>query len=69
MTTLEKYESAVNSRVAVKLSRKQAEEVFDARARKLVKMSGKKALKRIRNGKCGPNLGWSELTLFSSLIR
>jgi hypothetical protein len=69
MTALQKYEIALEKRGSVKLSRKQAEVVFDARARKLVKMSGKRALKRIRKGKCGPDLAWSELTLFATAMR
>ena len=69
MTALQKYEIALEKRGSVKLSRKQAEVVFDARARKLVKMSGKRALMRIRKGKCGPDLAWSELTLFATAMR
>jgi hypothetical protein len=69
MTAIEKYEAAITRRVTVKLSRKEAKEVFDARARKLVRMSGEKALKKIKKGKCGPNLAWSELILFASLVQ
>lgn len=51
------------------LSPIQAKNLFDARARKLVRMSGKQALKRIRAGKCGSNLAWSELTVLSALLK
>jgi len=42
--------------------------LFDYRARRLVKMSGKDALKRIRAGKCGQNPAWMELTAFAALL-
>ena len=51
------------------LTSSQAEGLFDARARKLVKMSGKNALKRIRAGKCGSNLAWTELTVLSARLK
>ncbi|HTU43277.1 MAG TPA: hypothetical protein VMF10_16330 [Candidatus Aquilonibacter sp.] len=54
---------------SVSLAPGQAEGLFDARARKLVKMSGKAALKRIRAGKCGSNLAWTELTVLSALLK
>ena len=69
MTALQKYESNLAEKGTVKLSHRQAEKLFDAKARKLVRMSGKRALKRIRDGKCGPNLAWTELTLFSIIVR
>lgn len=51
------------------LTQSEAEGLFDHRARKLVKMSGKDALKRIRAGKCGSNLAWEELSVFSALLK
>lgn len=51
------------------LTRSQAKGLFDSRARKLVRMSGERALKRIRSGKCGSNPAWMELTVFSALLK
>jgi hypothetical protein len=51
------------------LTQSEAQGLFDYRARKLVRMSGKRALKRIRSGKCGPNLAWAELAVFSALLK
>lgn len=51
------------------VNRKQLFGLFDARARKLVKMSGELALKRIRAGKCGPEPAWVELSLLASLLK
>ena len=46
-----------------------AEALFDKRARRLVRMSGKKALKAIRSGKCGESEHWPELISFASLLK
>lgn len=53
----------------VSLNDSEVTEFFDSRARRLVNMSGGRALKRIRAGKCGPDLAWSELTLLSALLK
>jgi uncharacterized protein (DUF2461 family) len=42
---------------------------FDSQARQTVHVSGKEALKRIRRGKYGSNLAWTELMLLSSLLQ
>jgi hypothetical protein len=42
---------------------------FVTQARKLVRLSGKDALKKIRAGKAGNDLAWTELTLLVTLIR
>jgi hypothetical protein len=53
----------------LRLSQRDAMGLFNHRARKLVGMSGGQALKRIRSGKCGKKIAWTELTLFSTLLR
>jgi len=53
----------------IRLTRSDARGLFDHRARKLVRMSGNQALKRIRSGKCGKKIAWTELTLFARLLR
>ncbi|PYS29894.1 MAG: hypothetical protein DMG11_07350 [Acidobacteria bacterium] len=42
---------------------------FDAQARKLVGMSGRQALKRIRSGTRGDDLHWASLTLLATLFK
>lgn len=42
---------------------------FDTQARTLVRKSGRVALKKIRSGKAGSNLAWTELRLLAALIR
>jgi hypothetical protein len=53
----------------VRLSSAGFPKYFDSRARTLVRLSGSKALKRIRSGKAGSNLAWTELRLLSTLFR
>lgn len=50
------------------LSHQDFQDFFDAQARKLVSLSGPSALKRIRNGRIGAGLGWTELVLLSALM-
>jgi hypothetical protein len=54
---------------AVRLSRANFWDYFDSQARALLRVSGKKALKRICSGKAGSNLAWTELSLLSTLVR
>lgn len=61
-------ESELEAKGTLRLSKTQAVALFDYRARKLVRLSGTEALKRIRAGKCGKNPAWMELTVFSSLL-
>ena len=42
---------------------------FDAQARKLVGLSGRQALKRIRSGRPGDDLHWASLTLLATLFK
>jgi hypothetical protein len=42
---------------------------FDTQARNILGLSGDTALKRIRAGKAGSNLAWTDLVLLSSLLR
>ena len=42
---------------------------FDAQARKLVGMSGRQALRRIRSGSPGDDLHWASLTLLATLFK
>jgi hypothetical protein len=54
---------------SVSLKPRDLRKYFDYRARKLLKMSGAAALKRVRAGKCSSNLAWTELTLLAALIK
>ena len=45
------------------------ERFFDSRARKTVRLSGQCALRRIRAGKTGHSLAWTELFLLSTLLK
>jgi hypothetical protein len=51
------------------LSRREFHDYFDQQARRTVRLSGKKALRRIRAGRAGSSLAWSELSLLSTLLR
>jgi len=53
----------------VRLSSADLLRYFDTRARALVRLSGGKALKRIRSGRAGSDLAWTELRLLSTLLR
>ena len=64
-----RLEERLEKEGSLSLTPGQAEDLFDARARKLVKMSGKDALKRIRTGKCGSSLAWTELTVLSAILK
>ena len=52
----------------LRVSHEEAKALFHFRARKLVRMSGTEALKRIRAGKCGQSPAWMELTAFATLL-
>lgn len=62
-------EHRLEEKGTLSLTQSEAEGLFDHRARRLVGMSGKRALRRIRAGKCGSNLAWEELTVFSALLK
>jgi len=50
------------------LNQSELDGFFDFQARKLVHLSGDAALRRIRAGRAGSSLAWTELTLLSSLM-
>lgn len=52
----------------VRLAPNEFRDFFNLQARKTVGVSGKEALRRIRRGKCGSSLAWTELTLLSALL-
>lgn len=52
----------------VRFNQDELRAFFDAQARQNVGLSGKVALKRIRSGKGGSNLAWTELVLLSTLF-
>ena len=62
-------EKQLEDKGSLSLTRSQIEGFFDCRARKLVRMSGRAALSRIRAGKAGSGSAWTELTLLAGLIR
>jgi hypothetical protein len=66
--TAQQLEEELEDKGTLRLSKNKAAALFDYRARKLVRLSGKDALKRIRTGKCGKNPAWMELTVFSTLL-
>jgi len=66
--TAKQLEQKLEDKGTLHLGRERATALFDYRARKLVRMSGKEALKRIRAGKCGQNPAWMELTAFAALL-
>jgi hypothetical protein len=65
----ERLEKQLEDTGTLHLSRDKAKALFDYRARKLVNMSGKDALKRIRGGKYRLNGAWMELASFASLFQ
>ena len=71
MTTVEarKLERKLEEKGSLRINYATAEALFDRRARRLVKMTGKKALSVIRSGKCGKNEHWPELISFASLLK
>jgi hypothetical protein len=52
----------------VRLSESEFLEFFDRQARHNLNMSGIEAMKRIRAGRAGSNLAWTELVLLSTLL-
>jgi hypothetical protein len=71
MTTVEarKLERKLEEKGNLRINHATAEALFDIRARRLVRMTGKKALKIIRSGKCGNNEHWPELISFASILK
>jgi hypothetical protein len=71
MTTVEarKLERKLEEKGSLRISHDTAEALFDSRARRLVRLSGNEAKKRIRSGKCGKNQNWTELISFASLLK
>jgi hypothetical protein len=67
--TLAAIEDKLGTDGSVSLSKEKFEQFFDAKARKLVKLSGKDALKKIESGKAGLDLRWTELKLLAPLLR
>ncbi len=65
----ERLEKQLEDTGTLHLGQERAKALFHYRARRLVRMSGKDALKRIRAGRCGKNPAWTELTLFATLLR
>lgn len=64
----QKLEKKLEDTGTLHLGRERAMALFNYRARKLVRLSGREALKRIRTGKCGQNPAWMELTAFAALL-
>jgi hypothetical protein len=62
-------EDKLGTKGSVSLNKDKFEQFFDAKARQLVKLSGKDALRRIRSGKAGLDLAWTELKLLAPLLR
>lgn len=62
-------EQKLDSKGTVSLTQSEIEGYFHFRAKKLLRKSGKDALKLIRSGKCGHSPAWTELTSLATLIR
>jgi hypothetical protein len=52
----------------LRFNQSEFREFFDTQARETVGLSGDAALKRIRSGRAGSNLAWTELSLLSTLF-
>ena len=66
--TAQQLEEELEDKGTLRLSKNKAAALFDYRSRRLVRLSGTEALKRIRAAKCGKNPAWMELIVFSSLL-